>query len=208
MHSVIPTVWSDLFGLQVSVLDKVLRTVLVYAGLAILLRVAGKRDLAQLNTFDLVVMLLLSNVVQNAIIGPDNSLTGGLIGAALLIAFNALWVRVVNRRPRLTAFFEGTPTTLVENGRFVSSLHRLGLRRADIAVALRKQGAASIDEVAKASLEPGGSIVVDLKPEAQDVTVGDFRAGEAGQTELIAQMRDEIRRLSARVDEGFAGLHQ
>jgi uncharacterized membrane protein YcaP (DUF421 family) len=198
--------WSDLFHIQVSVVDKVLRTVLVYAGLAILLRVAGKRDLAQLNTFDLVVMLLLSNVVQNAIIGPDNSLTGGLIGAALLIAVNAAWIRVVNRRPRLTAFFEGSPTTLVEDGKVVGRLHRLGLRRADVAVALRKQGAGSIDEVARASLEPGGSIVVDLKPEAQDVTVGQFRAGEAGQAELIAQLREEIRRLSARVDEGFAGL--
>lgn len=198
--------WSDLFTIQVSVLDKVLRTVLVYAGLALLLRLAGKRDLAQLNTFDLVVMLLLSNVVQNAIIGPDNSLTGGLLGAALLIAANSVWVRVVNRRPRLTAFFEGTPTTLVEDGKVVSSLHRLGLRRADVAVALRRQGANSIAEVQRASLEPGGSIVVDLKPEAQDVTVGDYRAGEAEQAALIAELRDEIRRLSARVDQGFAGL--
>lgn len=202
----IGSVWSDLFHLQVPVLDKVLRTVLVYAGLAILLRVAGKRDLAQLNTFDLVVMLLLSNVVQNAIIGPDNSITGGMIGAALLIAFNAGWVRVVNRRPRLTAFFEGTPTTLVQDGNLVSSLHRLGLRRSDVSAAVRRQGAASIDEVAKASLEPGGTIVVDLKPEAQDVTVGDFRAGELGQAGLIAELRDEIRRLSERVDAGFAGL--
>jgi uncharacterized membrane protein YcaP (DUF421 family) len=198
--------WSDLFTIQVSVLDKVLRTVLVYGGLALLLRLAGKRDLAQLNTFDLVVMLLLSNVVQNAIIGPDNSLTGGLLGAVLLIAANSVWVRVVNRRPRLTAFFEGTPTTLVEDGKVVSSLHRLGLRRADVAVALRKQGANSIAEVERASLEPGGSIVVDLKPEAQDLTVAGYRAGEAGQAALIAELRDEIRRLSARVDQGFAGL--
>ncbi|HEX3649349.1 MAG TPA: YetF domain-containing protein [Pseudonocardiaceae bacterium] len=200
--------WSDLFTIQVSALDKSLRTVLVYGGLALLLRVAGKRDLAQLNTFDLVVMLLLSNVVQNAIIGPDNSVTGGLLGAAILVGINALWVRVVNRRPRLTAFFEGRPTTLVANGKVVSSLHRLGLRRADVAVALRKQGAASIGQVERASLEPGGSIVVDLKPEAQDVTVGDLRAGEAGQAALIAELRDEIRRLAARVDEGFAGLNR
>jgi uncharacterized membrane protein YcaP (DUF421 family) len=202
------SVWSDLFHIQVSVLDKTLRTVLVYAGLAILLRIAGKRDLAQLNTFDLVVMLLLSNVVQNAIIGPDNSLTGGLLGGAVLVALNAGWVRVVNRRPKLTSFFEGTPTTLVSDGKVVSSLHRLGLRRADVAVALRRQGAGSIEEVERASLEPGGSIVVDLKPEAEDLTVGDFRAGEAGQAALIAELRDEIRRLSERVDSGFADLRQ
>lgn len=199
-------VWSDLFTTQVPALEKVLRTVLVYAGLAILLRVAGKRDLAQLNTFDLVVMLLLSNVVQNAIIGPDNSLSGGLIGAAVLIGVNAVWVRLVNRTPRLTTFFEGSPTELVRDGRFVADLQWLGLRRADVAAALRHQGAASIDEVALASLEPGGSIVVDLKPAAQDVTVGDFRAGEQGTAELIGELRAEIGRLRERVDAGFAEL--
>jgi len=199
-------VWSDMFSLQLPALEKVLRTVLVYGGLAILLRLAGKRDLAQLNTFDLVVMLLLSNVVQNAVIGNDNSLSGGLLGAAVLIAVNAVWVRVINRRARLTALFEGTPTTLVKDGKVTANLHRLGLRRADVAVALRHQGAASIDEVAQASLELGGSIVVDLKPDAQDLTVGDFRAGESDQAALIAELRDEIRRLSERVDSGFAEL--
>lgn len=199
-------VWSDIFATQVPALEKVVRTVLVYAGLAILLRVAGKRDLAQLNTFDLVVMLLLSNVVQNAVIGPDNSLTGGLIGAAVLVAVNAVWVRLVNRTPRLTTFFEGSPTDLVRAGKVVADLRWLGLRRADVAVALRKQGAASIDEVERASLEPGGSIVVDLKPDAQDLTVGDFRAGEQGTAALIAELRAEIGRLRERVDAGFAEL--
>jgi uncharacterized membrane protein YcaP (DUF421 family) len=195
-----------MFSLQLPVLEKVLRTVLVYGGLAILLRLAGKRDLAQLNTFDLVVMLLLSNVVQNAVIGNDNSLTGGLLGATVLITVNAVWVRVINRRPRLTMLFEGTPSMLVENGKVTANLHRLGLRRADVAAALRHQGASSIDEVAQASLEPGGSIVVDLKPDARDVTVGEFRTGESDQAALIAELRDEIRRLSERVDAGFAEL--
>src|SRR5438477_412591 len=102
-----------MFSIQLPALEKVLRTVLVYGGLAILLRLAGKRDLAQLNTFDLVVVLLLSNVVQNAVIGNDNSLTGGLLGAAVLVAVNGLVVRVTNRYPRLTKVFEGTPTELV-----------------------------------------------------------------------------------------------
>jgi len=198
--------WSDLFSLPVPVWEKVLRTVLVYAGLAILLRLAGKRDLAQLNTFDLIVMLLLSNVVQNAVIGPDNSVSGGLVGAGVLVAVNAIWVRAVNRRPGLTALFEGTPTTIVADGKVVSSLHRLGLRRADVVAALRRQGAGSVEEVARASLEPGGSIVVDLKPEAEDLTVGDFRAGEMGQAALIAALRTEIQRLTERVDAGFAEL--
>ena len=70
--------WNDLLSLGVSAPEKILRTVVIYLVLAVLLRLAGKRDLAQLNSFDLVVMLLLSNVVQNAVIGPDNSLLGGL----------------------------------------------------------------------------------------------------------------------------------
>ncbi|MEP6814563.1 MAG: hypothetical protein ABI873_03305 [Marmoricola sp.] len=86
--------WTDLTDLGVSAPDKILRTVLVYLVLAVLLRLAGKRDLAQLNSFDLVVMLLLSNVVQNAVIGPDNSLTRGILGAVVLVAFNAVLVRV------------------------------------------------------------------------------------------------------------------
>src|SRR6266511_5215762 len=101
---------SDLWTLGVPVAEKVVRTVLVYGGLAVLLRVAGKRNLAQLNSFDLVVVLLLSNVVQNAIIGPDDSLTGGLLGAAVLVAVNASVVRGVARAPRLSRWFEGSPT--------------------------------------------------------------------------------------------------
>ena len=84
--------WTDLTHLDISVLDKIIRTVVVYLALIVLLRLAGKRDLAQLNSFDLIVVLLLSNVVQNAVIGPDNSLLGGLIGAAVLIAANAFLV--------------------------------------------------------------------------------------------------------------------
>lgn len=202
--------WSNMFALGAPAAEKVLRTVLVYGGLAVLLRLAGKRDLAQLNTFDLVVVLLLSNVVQNAIIGNDNSLTGGLLGAVVLVAVNAAWVRVVTRRPRLTRIFEGTPTTLVENGKVTGNLHRLGLRHADVVTALRHQGAASIDEVQKASLEPGGSIVVNLKPDAQDLTVGDYHLEQARthveQTRMIDDLRAEIRRLTEHVDSGFAQL--
>lgn len=195
--------WSDMFSIQIPALEKVLRTVLVYGGLAILLRLAGKRDLAQLNTFDLVVMLLLSNVVQNAVIGNDNSLSGGLLGAVVLVAVNAGWIRLVNRRPRLTRIFEGSPTTLVRDGKVTANLHRLGLRRADVATALRHQGAADITEVAEANLEPGGSIVVNLKPDAQDLTVGDYHAD---QDRVIAELRAEIRRLTEHVDAGFARL--
>src|SRR4249919_2312446 len=99
--------WTDLTHLDISVLDKIIRTVVVYWALIVLLRLAGKRDLAQLNSFDLIVMLLLSNVVQNAIIGPDNSLLGGLIGAATLIAFNSVVVRASRADERVARVVEG-----------------------------------------------------------------------------------------------------
>src|SRR5947209_20581129 len=99
----------DLWHVQIPVLEKIIRTVAVYGGLAVLLRLAGKRDLAQLNTFDLVVVLLLSNVVQNAIIGNDNSLVGGLIGAAVLVLVNAAVVRASVSSETLARAFEGRP---------------------------------------------------------------------------------------------------
>ena len=121
----------DLLHCGIPLTEKVIRTVAVYGTIAILLRLAGKRELAQLNTFDLVVMLLLSNVVQNAIIGNDDSLTGGLIGAALLVALNAVVVRVTVRSERGVKVFEGTDTVLVEDGEFVRrTMHHEGLRDA------------------------------------------------------------------------------
>jgi uncharacterized membrane protein YcaP (DUF421 family) len=182
--------WAGLLHVQIPLLEKVVRTVLVYGGLAVLLRIGGKRELAQLNSFDLVVMLLLSNVVQNAIIGNDNSLTGGLLGAAVLVAINGGIVRVVNRRPRLTRLFEGSSVVLVRDGKVDPKvLHRVGLRQADVASAVRRQGASSVSEVAKATLAPGGAIVVTLVEEAQDVTRRDLRSDHAV---LLSDIRAEI----------------
>jgi uncharacterized membrane protein YcaP (DUF421 family) len=184
----------DLTHLDISVTEKVIRTVAVYLAIAVLLRIAGKRDLAQLNTFDLVVMLLLSNVVQNAVIGPDNSVSGGLIGAAVLVGLNGALVRVLNRHPRLERFFEGTQSVLVLDGRpRISVIRRLGLRVADVAVALRRQGASDVSEVRQAVLAPGGSIVVDLKDEDQDVTRADLsRYHEQLREQIRADVRAEL----------------
>lgn len=163
------------FTLGIPATEKILRTVVVYAALAVLLRLAGKRGLAQLNTFDLVVVLLLSNVVQNAVIGNDNSLSGGLLGAAVLIAVNAVVVRLVARFSWLTALFEGTPTTLVEHGRFIAkALRREGLRTASVAIALREQNANDVTDVERAMLEPGGAVVVTLRPDQQPADRGDI----------------------------------
>ena len=166
---------SDLWTLGVPVAEKIVRTVLVYGGLAVLLRVAGKRNLAQLNSFDLVVVLLLSNVVQNAIIGPDDSLTGGLLGAVVLLGVNSLVVRIVNRSDLAVRVFEGEDIPLVKDGRFVDrSLRKEGLRRADVEAALRAQNADGAMDVAEATLSPGGSIVVWLKPEQMNATRADI----------------------------------
>lgn len=180
---------------QIPLLEKVLRTVIVYGGLAVLLRLGGKRDLAQLNSFDLVVMLLLSNVVQNAVIGNDNSLTGGLLGAAVLVLVNAAVVRVSNRHPSLIRAFEGDSTVLVRDGRPVEgALRRLGLRRADVIAACRRQGADDISEIKEATLNPGGTIVVTLDEDYRDVTIRDLRAENA---RLVEQLRAELLRALA-----------
>lgn len=167
----------DLFVMGISPAEKVLRTVGVYAGLAVLLRLAGKRDLAQLSTFDLVVMLLLSNVLQNAVIGNDNSLVGGLLGAVVLVAVNAGWGRLIGRSDRLVRLFVGTPTVLVEDGRYVDeALRREGVRRTDLERALHNQGADNVGEVRLAMLNPGGAIVVELADSDQNASRGDLQA--------------------------------
>src|SRR5579863_7347121 len=110
------TMWKDIFVVAIPVGEKVLRPVLVYLALVALLRVFGKRELAQLNPFDLVVLLSLSNTVQNAIIGNDNSLTGGLIGAVTLLATNYLVVRFLFRHRRLDELVGGSSTVLIDRG--------------------------------------------------------------------------------------------
>lgn len=176
----------DLFTMGVPVAEKALRTFAVYGGVLVLLRLAGKRDLAQLNSLDLTVLLLLSNVVQNAIIGNDNSLWGGLLGAWLLITVNAALVRLVRRSRVAVEVFEGAPTEIVRDGRLVDdAIGRLSLRPADVLTAVRRQGASSLDEVESATIEPGGTIVVRLNPEDENATKGDIARLEAKLDRLL-----------------------
>lgn len=189
MHVIASQTTSDLFTIGIPIAEKVLRTVGVYVGLVLLLRLAGKRDLAQLNSFDLVVLLLLSNVVQNAVIGADNSLSGGLLGAAVLIALNAIVVRLIARSAPLATALEGTETCIVRNGVMLSDvIARLGLRDAEVRSALLRQGASTVDEVAQAVLTPGGTIEVTLEPTDQNATKGDVAALGATVTLLDAKL--------------------
>jgi uncharacterized membrane protein YcaP (DUF421 family) len=168
------SIWQSMFGFEIPATEKILRTLVVYLGLAVIMRLAGKRQLAQLNSFDLIVMLLVSNVVQNAIIGPDNSLAGGLLGAAVLVGFNAALERVATANQRATRIFEGTPTTLVEEGQIRErNVHRAGMHDTEVISALRHQGA-RVQDVSEATLEPGGAIVVKLTPEAETATYGEL----------------------------------
>ena len=119
--------WHAMFVEQIPLAEKILRTVLVYLLIAVLFRVAGKRGLANLNTFDFVVMFLLSNVVQNAVIGNDISLTGGVVGAVTLVAVNAVVTRVVASNARATRLFDGNATTVIRDGHVVGrALRHLG----------------------------------------------------------------------------------
>src|ERR1700682_6099773 len=108
--------WTDMFVLTIPFWEKVLRSVAVYIFLIAGLRLAGKRELAQMNPFDLVVLLTLSNTVQNAIIGNDNTVTGGIIGASALLLVNYLVVRFLYRHEELDRLVEGQSWTLLEDG--------------------------------------------------------------------------------------------
>src|ERR1051326_6753977 len=110
-------IWKDMFVLAVPILEKILRPICVYTFLVVGLRLSGKRELVQLNPFDLVVLLTLSNTVQNAIIGDDNTVTGGVIGATSLLIVNYLVVRFLYKHRGLDQFIEGRSDVLIEDGK-------------------------------------------------------------------------------------------
>jgi len=153
------TLWHDMFHLGLPVAEKMLRAVIVYLFLVVGLRLAGKRELAQLNPFDLVVLLTLSNTVQNAIIGDDNSVTGGILGAATLLGVNYLVVRFLYRHERLERLVEGEADVLIEDGKILfDRLKGELITLPELESAAHKQGFASLEQVDRAVLEPGGTI--------------------------------------------------
>ena len=155
---------ADVFVLGAPLLEKVMRPAIVYLFLVAFLRIFGKRELAQLNPFDLVVLLSLSNTVQNAMIGSDNSVTGGLVGAFTLLLINHLVVRFRFRHRRVDQIFEGTPTTLIEHGRLKpEALAKELLTPAEVLNAANRQGFATLDEIETCILEPGGGFVIQPK---------------------------------------------
>jgi len=171
MHLMPMTIVEHMFHLGLPIAEKILRPIVVYFFLIVGLRLAGKRELAQLNPFDLVVLLTLSNTVQNAIIGDDNSVTGGLIGAATLLALNYAVVRFLYGHDKLEQLVEGAPDVLIENGVIQPDRLRQELiTLQELEAAAHKQGLASLDEVDRAVLEPGGSICFLAKKPTPDAT--------------------------------------
>jgi uncharacterized membrane protein YcaP (DUF421 family) len=162
-------IWRDILHPDVSIIEKILRPVIVYFFLVIGLRLAGKRELAQLNPFDLVVLLTLSNTVQNAIIGNDNSVTGGIIGAITLLFVNYVVVRFLFKHERLNRLVEGDADVLIEGGKIKHDrLKKELITLAELETAAHKQGFGSLDEVDRASLEPGGTFsFIGREPSAE-----------------------------------------
>ena len=157
----------DLRGMltpELSLLEKMLRPVFVYIFLVIALRIFGKRELAQLNPFDLVVLLSLSNTVQNAIIGADNSVAGGLLGALTLLAVNYFVVRYFFKHRRLDQIIEGKPTVLIENGRLLKrELAKELLTEAELKTVAHRQGFTGLEEIERCVMEPGGTFFLQGK---------------------------------------------
>jgi len=164
-------IWRDMFVITLPILEKILRPVIVYFFLVVMLRLSGKRELVQLNPFDLVVLLTLSNTVQNAIIGDDNSLSGGLLGATSLLAVNYMTVRFLYKHKNLDQLVEGKADVLIENGQLrPEHLKKELISTAQLEAAARKQGFGSLSEVDQCILEPGGTLsFIGKKPDADVV---------------------------------------
>ena len=183
---------SDLFVPEVSILEKIIRPILVYFFLILLLRVAGQRTLSQMNAFDLVVLLTLSNTVQNAIIGQDNSLFGGFVGATTLILINLVVVRFLYRHQKLDRQLEGNPIELVHDGQIVAhALEETLITEDELMAAIRRQGAAELSEVTRVILETSGTISVLLKHPTTTETESAF----------LTSRLDRIERQLARLTE-------
>lgn len=139
---------------EISPGEKILRSLIVYFFLLIMFRLLGKREVAQMTVFDLVVLLILSNVVQNAMIGPDNSVTGGLIGATSILIANWFVGRIAYGHPRFAHAVEGVPVLVVHDGQFVEpALRRESISTDELLSNLRSQGIFNLQDVRTAILE-------------------------------------------------------
>ena len=171
--------WSDMFVLQVPLVEKVFRTILVYALIMVLVRLGGKRGLATMNTLDFVVVFLLASVVENAMVGEDNSVLGAAVSAVTLVAVNRAVTWLIDVVPLAQRILEGRPTTVIEHGEVVqSALRKLKMRTSELDHAIRSQHGDDLEEIEHGELTPSGQFVLTLKPDEQSSTKADIAAVE------------------------------
>jgi uncharacterized membrane protein YcaP (DUF421 family) len=166
-----PNSWTNMFtlGEGVTWVEKIVRPMIIYISLIVLLRLVGKRELAQLNPLDLVVILSLSNTVQNAIIGDDTSLVGGIVGACALLAINYSVAYVKYRWPKVEAITEGKPITMIENGRIDHAmLKRELMTESDLDIVAHENGLENASDIKQLVLDPNGSFLVEGKDDIRD----------------------------------------
>ena len=187
-------IWRDMFVLGLPLAEKILRPIFVYAFLVISLRLSGKRELVQLNPFDLVVLLTLSNTVQNAIIGDDNSVSGGIIGATSLLTVNYLVVRFLYGHKRIDQLVEGHSDVLIENGAVrLDRLKKELISPTQLEAAARKQGFESLNDVQKCILEPGGNLTfIGKKPATDDIRHQEVVERLKNLMEEVVRLRSEL----------------
>ena len=184
----------SMFHLPLPVMEKILRPVIVYLCLIGFLRLFGKRELAQLNPFDLVVLLSLSNTVQNAIIGDDNSVSGGIIGAFALLAINWLLMWLLYRSPKLNEKLEGSKTVLIQAG-VVSeeAMKKETLTFEELISVLNKNGFNNPADVEECVLEPNGTFFVRGKtPTSETVHSRELMDAVERLTAEVIAMRAEL----------------
>ncbi len=164
--------WQNIFFLdadQVTWAEKIIRPIIVYIALIVLLRAVGKRELAQLNPLDLVVILSLSNTVQNAIIGNDTSLVGGLVGAAALLGINALFAYIKFRNRTAESLLEGKPIDIIQNGKIDAKHMRSELMtESDLDIIAHENGLDDRHDIDRLVLDPNGTFLVEGKGEIKD----------------------------------------
>ena len=184
----------SMFHLPQPVLEKILRPVLVYLFLVGFLRLFGKRELAQLNPFDLVVLLSLSNTVQNAMIGEDNSVSGGVIGAFSLLTINWLLTRVLYRAPKLNKLFELPETVLIRHGVVDwEAMKKEALTELELRSVLHKQGFDDFNEVEKCVLEPNGNFYLEgIKAMSDDAQRAELMKAIEALSREVKDMRAEL----------------
>lgn len=194
-HDLFQTLSRDMFHMSLPLTEKILRPVVVYLCLVVFLRMFGKRELAQLNPFDLVVLLSLSNTVQNAIIGEDNSVTGGIVGAFALLTINWALMWVLYRAPKkVTTVLEGEPSTLIRDGVVnEAELKRQSLTHEELISVLNKNGFNDVEDVEVCVLEPNGTFYVQgKKPSSDEVERGQMLRALAELSAEVKALRREI----------------